>query len=311
MQEKIEHGRPDEPSFESQFEKREKIPTLAGMAEVVDIHPEHEKTSVPVFISPGWGGGIDAFKASMEVLMKQDRRVMSLNHPRTGGSMEKVPKDLLEKYPQEQLRKALTILGILKSKGIEKSDVIAHSEGAVAAIIAATLKPSAFRNIVLYGPAGMIGEDSALRLMKGSGAQKLHEKSMDAIPGTDTTPGLPEIPLTETAKKMDANYAQHLKSYIARNPIRSANEIRTLATAQIHDMLRELHDKGIGIVVMAGVDDPVFPMERIQKIAKSDQLDGFLSVRGGHGDIGNYPETHMKAAEFMLTALEKKAKKRG
>lgn len=48
----------------------------------------------------------------------------------------------------------------------------------------------------------------------------------------------------------------------------------------------------------------------MQQIAKSDMLDGLLSVRGGHGEMGGHPELFIPAAEQMLTALEKKKEKR-
>ncbi len=38
-------------------------------------------------------------------------------------------------------------------------------------------------------------------------------------------------------------------------------------------------------------------------------IDGFLSIRGGHGEIGGHPR-FMTAAEQMLTALEAKRKDR-
>jgi hypothetical protein len=48
-------------------------------------------------------------------------------------------------------------------------------------------------------------------------------------------------------------------------------------------------------------------MDKIQRIAKGDMLDGFLSLRGGHGEIGGHPERYIPAAEEMLTALEQKS----
>ena len=96
-----------------------------------------------------------------------------------------------------------------------------------------------------------------------------------------------------------------LLKYLAKNPVRGIKEAVDSSNSQIHDVLRYLHEKGVGIVVIASVDDPVFPMERIQEIAKSDMLDGFLSVRGGHALL----DMHALAAEQMLSALEKRQEK--
>ena len=38
----------------------------------------------------------------------------------------------------------------------------------------------------------------------------------------------------------------------------------------------------------------------------SDVIDGFLSVKGGHGLIGDYPELIVPPIDQMLTALENK-----
>jgi hypothetical protein len=47
-------------------------------------------------------------------------------------------------------------------------------------------------------------------------------------------------------------------------------------------------------------------MKLMQQVVKIGMLDGFLSVRGGHGQIGSHPELYIGAAERMLTALEAK-----
>ena len=100
--------------------------------------------------------------------------------------------------------------------------------------------------------------------------------------------------------------------YLIKNPVRAAKEAKNISESQIHGMLELLREKGIDIVVMSGVDDPVFPMGKLQATIKdgvaSGKLDGFLSLRGGHGEIGNLPEHFMVLAEKMLTACEKKRK---
>jgi len=222
-----------------------------------------------------------------------------------------VPDEIAKKYPTEVMRKALNILGVLDQKGIEKTDVIAHSEGAINTVIAATLHPEKFRNIVLFAPAGLIGEDKFIRLLQGFAgqakrAETLSEKPLAQVEGQAGYTYWPEIPVTEIEKQVASKAAREAVKYLVKNPIRGVNEARGIAKIQIHDMLRYLHGKGIGIVVMSGVDDPVFPMNNMQQIAKIDMLNGFVSLRGGHGEIGNHPERYMAAAEEMLTALEKR-----
>jgi pimeloyl-ACP methyl ester carboxylesterase len=304
----------DRNRFTTKFVKVEKYNVAGGIAEVVDIQPEKPKTEIPVFLAPAWSCTTEVYKPALETLSKTQRRVISLNHPRFGGNMENlIPEGAENKYPTEGLRKALNILGVLEKKEIQQIDVIAHSEGAVNAVIAATLHPEKFRNIILFAPAGLIGEDKFTRLFQGFVGQLKRAETMSEISVTEAEKqaglqSLPMIPLTDTEKHVVSTATTEAIKYLAKNPIRGINEGLAIAKSQIHELLRHLHEKDIGIVVMSTVDDPVFPMDKMQKIVKTDMLDGFLSLRGGHGEIGNHPDRYMVAAESMLTALEKKRK---
>jgi len=284
-------------SFESQFAHTEQFETVGGTAEVVDIRPEENlDTDVPVFLAPAWASTLEIYKPALRTITEQKRRAISLNHPRFGGDMSDTAEEMLEKYPEEELRKALTILDILDQKGIDKIDVIAHSEGAINTAIAASIHPEKFRSIVFVAPAGMIGEDTFTRLAEGFRSQSSK---------TETTT---RMPFTEAQREVAQVYIKEILAYL-KNPIRSVKEGMDISKSQIHDMLRYLHEKGIGIVVLSGVDDPVFPMNKMQEIAKADMLDGFLSLRGGHGELGVRPELFVTAATDMLAKLEVKKQK--
>jgi pimeloyl-ACP methyl ester carboxylesterase len=283
--------------LERQFETRKKFHVAGGIAEVADIKPEKAKTDVPVFLAPAWGYTIDTYKGVMKTLAEENRRVLSLDHPRHGYAMGDVPKDAASKYPTEELRKAMNIIGVLEQKGIEKTDVIAHSEGAANAIIAAVLHPEKFRNIVLFTPAGLIGKDSFGRLLKGFSQKNKPAKSLEGRLDID-------------ASAFEKTAAAEAMKYIKKNPLRALREAIGISQSETHELLRYLHEKGIGIVVMASVDDPVFPMDKMQKIVKDDMLDGFVSVGGKHGVIGEPSGRYVRVAEKMLTALEEKQNKK-
>jgi hypothetical protein len=72
----------------------------------------------------------------------------------------------------------------------------------------------------------------------------------------------------------------------------------------MHDLLRYIRTQGVKIVVMHGVDDTASPMQRVQKMVKADMIDGFLSVRGAHGDFGNHPDYYVEAVARMIQQLE-------
>jgi len=310
-------------SFDRQFEKREMVETAGGTAEVVDIRPEHRKDDVPVLFAPGWGGTIPTYKLALEALAAGGRRAISLNHPRRGGeiTLSDEEKKLVSEYPKAEIRKALTLLDVLKSKGVEKTDIIAHSEGAINAMLAALLQPERVRNIVLFSPSGLIGKDTPLRLLNGFAFQGNPKPTLDGIAPSPTvsdeekkrtaTEGAvpieyPALPVTDEIKEIWAEAAKAAVEYVKQNPVRAIAEGWALSHIQAEGLIDALREHGIGIVVMSAVDDPVFPTERMASRLKAGSLDGFLSVRGGHGEIGEHSEQYVGAALDMLDALRDK-----
>jgi pimeloyl-ACP methyl ester carboxylesterase len=292
--EKISNGfeSESEKSFEAQFAHREHFEVAGGDAEVVDIMPEKLKDETPVFLAPAWGLNVDVYKRAIETLSGRERRVISLSHPRRGGDLKaKSSDEERKKYPQEELRKAYNILEVMEKKKISQVDAIAHSEAAINVTIAAMLHPERFRNVVYYAPAGLIGRDTFTQLINRFSKQ-------------ERGASLADVPITEEEKETGAAAHASWSSYLRANPVRGIREANEISQSQIHEMIRYLHQKGIGIVVASGIDDPVFPTNKMKHIAKLDSIDGFLSMRGGHGGIGDVPDEFMVTIEQMLSALE-------
>ena len=161
------------------------------------------------------------------------------------------------------MRKALTLRDVLNHKGVEKVDVIAHSEGAVNAAIAALLNPEKFRNIIFFGPAGLIGEDDPIRLLKGFVSQGAPKPSLNKIPVSEEQKAVaraeggeaieyPEIPITETAKEVGAIAAREAPKYMIQNPLRAFKEGWGLSQVQIDGLIDKLRERGIGSWISAG-----------------------------------------------------------
>lgn len=276
--------------FYKQFEQRKKINIPGGNIEIVDVSPENLKTEVPTMFSPGWGNTPEALKASMAELVTSGRRVLTVDHPRYGGEVEEN-----NEYTDEELRKALSILATIQESGVEKVDTIGYSEGGINTIIAASLAPEKFRNIVLVDPGGMVGKTSFMTLLKR------FSKFM-AKTGIET--------ITKPETKKNINIAtKELFKYFLKNPSRALKESSEIATYEIQEKLEELRKKGIGISVIHGVDDDVFPMEEVQNKTGKEHVDGFYSVKGGHAEIVQHPEKYMDLVDDALDKLEEKGKK--
>ena len=292
--------------------KKESFLINDSKVDTIDVIPENQKDDVPVLICPGHSATKETVEPGSEVLAQKGRRAISFSHPRTGGiipdshngDIEQWYKDRGKKYPEwpkEELRKANTILELLTQKKIDKADLILYSEAAINGCIAAMLNPEKFigRTIVLYSPAGLIGDDSLLRLAKGV---MTHPERPDSIS---------DIPITENEKKNLKLSSDTSKDYKKANRLRYLKEGLAIPKVRIEEMLRYLHEKGVRIIVVQGVDDTFFPMDKMQKIVKSKNVtggfvDGFVSVDGGHVQIQVHPELYMSAIESMLGKTKEK-----
>ena len=281
-------------SFEEQFSRKEEIEILGGKIDAVDIRPEILKTAVPTLFAPGWGGTPETYKDTIEALCEKNRRVLSLAHARKGGDEKLAPDEIQKEYPADELRKALALLKILEEKNIDKVDAVAHSEGGINAAIAASLAPEKFRNIIFVNAGGLIGPDKFPKLA-GRFVFGVIQEALKTIFNKDK---LGKVRL-QRAFKENLNY-------IAKNPLRALKESIVISNTETYGMLKNLHDKGIRIAVVGGVDDPVFPVDKMQEILKEGWLDGFVSVKGGHGEIILHPEKYVGVVDELLDNLEKK-----
>ena len=270
--------------FEQQFAKKEVIQTSAGPTEIVDIRPVFQKDTVPILFAPGWGDTQQSYKESLEIIHYGKRRVLSVSHPR--GAKNITGKDPV--YPMAEIRRMQSLIGVISQKNLEKVDVIAHSQGAIDTIIAATLHPEKFRNIVLVNPGGLIGQDKFHKLVGRMLVSAVHDITQAMRNPYERSP------LTNASKE--------IAKYFSKNPKRAIEEINAIAKSDILEMIKNLHDGGIGIAIVQGEDDPIFPISRIGEVLKDskDSIDGFYSFKGGHNKI----ITEARFTNSALNALD-------
>lgn len=273
-------------SLTEQFEAPEAMEFCGGEVEVVDIHPENKKTEIPVVVAPGWGATPEVLRDNILTLAELGRRTISIKTPH-GIETEKI-----ENFPEAELQKVAALIKTLEKKDIDKVDAVGHSEAGIYLTLAATLYPDKFRNIVLINPGGMIGKDTPWRLSVGF----LGDIVKQIMRG---------IKDRKLVRPTLTSFREVGKS-ISSGPLRSFKEVLAISKTQIHELLRELKKKGIGISIIHAVDDKIFPMDRTQKIAKTDQLDGFYSVKGTHNEFFLKPKKYTQLADQALTALESK-----
>lgn len=291
--------------FDELFANQEIYESPAGKNRVVDVSPEFPRTELPVTLLSGMGATPEVNKQIIQTFWKDGRRTLSMAYDRKGGKGEVTPE--VSFGAEEQIRKADALIDALERKGIGKTDVVGHSEGALVAIIAASKRPDLFRNIILLDPAGMVGESNVMQLV----IRQMKENIAVAK----------RVKADAEAKAGEALASREFNKHLSDSGPRALDELKGVAGSQIQDVLGSLHQLGIGISIIHGRDDLLFPMKQIQKIAGSSLLstevqngtewenlsiDGFYSVSGRHNEIQFQPQRYTEVVIEALDALDRK-----
>ena len=231
---------------------------------------------------------MESFKDGMRLLSESGRRVISLEHPRHGSEMDEVDVDLKKLFPTEELRKALAFLAIIEQKGLDKVDVIAHSEGGINTAIAAVLETDRFHKIVFANSAGMIGNDNFIKLSTRFNNFTLGE--------------IKDLLYSEDLNRQSSvqNIIKKLCAYLVTNPLRATRESVAISRLQIQEMIKYLHDEGVGIVILTSEDDNVFPPARVENVIEKKYVDHLISMKGGHMEIVKNPNEYMVVIDSIL-----------
>lgn len=274
---------------------KEKIRRVAGDLEVTDITPENLKDEIPVLLIQGWAETPKTHTDTTTVITEKGRRVIAIKTPRIGG-----PKPEGD-YPEAEYTKARALVDALNKKEIKTADIIAHSEGALAAIIAAEIfasqnQPHRIRNIVFVEPVGLIGSDN-LRSLFGRWVKMLSKDAVRLARGSMKEKGNLLRALNEANK------------YSISNPARTIRETGAIIDSNTYESLTRLKELGIKTSVIYAVGDTLYPIDRLLKTVKEKgglDTTGFYSVKGDHREISVHPEKYAALAINALDALKAK-----
>ncbi len=270
------------PSYEEQLNVPHLIPIDGEIVEIIDVCPENVKDPVPVMMVLGWSESPRSQEKNIRANFDNGRRVIS---PNTPHGIE--PGELVEGvsgHPAVELRKMAGLIKSLEALGIEKVDIVAHSEGAIYAILTAYLFPEKVRNVVLVNPAGMIGKDSLPRLMVGFSADLTKQVIKDLMNGGPT-------------------FLLNGLKVLSKNPLQAIKSVLAIANSDIRDMLRDVREQGTKITVIATTDDIAFPMKKMQEALGGGDLDGLYSLPGSHNEYLTNPEPYAKITEHALSNM--------
>lgn len=259
-----------------------------------EFMPVDKKYEEPIVMSPGWGNQPEKNDDFYQKLANKSSRVV---YPLEYSRDKKIELESSE-HPTVELEKAIVINSTIEEKGLGPVNGVGYSEGAQNLMIAALEHPENFKTITLVNPAGLIGQDNFFGLVYrfSRGSNDFMKKAY-----------------IDQKEKPAFKLTNFLK-YIATKPVKSFQEVSAISKADILFMMKELKEKGIGISVIAGVDDMVFPMDKMQKSfsgkKSKDYLDGFYSVKGAHHNILVDPSKNIDLMATAVNDLNKKISKK-
>ncbi len=316
----------EEQYFEEEFKKRQIVEIHGGEVEVLDISPPELKHENPTLFISGYGDGSpEGRKANIAELVKEGRRTIIIKSPH--GVESQTTDERAEEFSDTLLRQVAAIAPVLEQKGTDKVSIIGESRGGLVALMAAYLHPEKFSDVVLVDPVGLVDSMNSAKLslrfiMAGMAEGKIFNERIKAGE------------VSEMNKEQVVWGTKNFMKWILGDPKASVKEIRDMAQTEVAHLLTKIKSEGIGISVIHGVDDKVFPMKDVQanisgqiEIAKAQLssdgtdedatqkafekvVDGFYSVKGGHGGFNTNAELYTRAASQALSALEAKRRQK-
>lgn len=283
-----------------QFEQTEKYTYGSTTVEAFDIQPEKLKTETPVFFGTGWSASRGVYEANILGIADRGRRVISMFAPHGIDTEPDFGKGD-NTYAAAELRKAAAMLRTLEEKWVEQMDIVAHSESALWTLIVATMHPEKIRNIVLVDPAGLIDDDTTGRLSVSF--------CLDIVQGALNKEKLPRPNIERFVQPGSPDDLFGALKNMAGNPLHSLKEVLAMRDADIRDILENLKAQGKHISIVQGARDAIFPMERMQRVVNTKQIDGFYSVYGAHNEMNSNPQAYITVIDSALDALEELSNK--
>lgn len=322
----------------AQLDSPKEIKTERGeKLKYVRLDPEKPGIKVPITYIKGWATTNEPYNEFMlDLVSCSERTLLSVDNPHGISSSGLLQKEKLKEFKESigqipdsgiELRKIAATDEMLNNEGVEATDVVAHSEGALQAVLFALMNLEKVRNIVLIGSTGMIENDTVkdlvLRAKEDTDLQTQNIK--DKLAGINPRERqeykgekLPKINLeyeiTPEELKAQGHEAKENTRWgliekiklIAHNPLADAESIKTISAADIAPALEFLRANGVKIGLIHAVDDKLMDYERVRKHSSKKLMDGSYAIQGSHCSFAHNPGKHALMIDDLLNGLERK-----
>lgn len=257
----------------------------------------------PVLIAAGFSVNSRASEKTCVGVAEEGRPVMTFDVPPNSRDFD--PADTYPEGITDMTKMYAT--GIVRALDIgqeeifhkeQKIDGIGYSMGAISILAAAVQHPDRFRNIVLIDPAGLSNlDDPSWKRFMQLGARSAQHKAQVGAQVEGSVYGDIRYKLfhaqfsSEMAKEQLEGGLPYLVSTAA-----------TIAQTDLLKLIQEAQQKGIGISVLVGEEDPLFPHEEVAKYASKAGITP-NPVKGGHANVGFSPANSAHECVLALNSL--------
>lgn len=245
---------------------------------------EHKASRDPrtVCFVPGLGITYSAYEKSLETLYSTGRSFFACAYIEAGLPIPPLAKEWIDTgfAKGEHVQRALGLIAALESvpRINRPVDVVAHSVGAIPAVLAAALRPDLFNALPLYAPAAFIGNDSPLRITQESG-------------------NIGTIMRNQLMQLQDNSKGEHARSFLSRANMSWSNyfrdhvfslhtEIRDIASMNIAPLAHDLIQKGVKVSVELGENDALFSPNLLVPTLEKEGVPYTIHKGADHHSIG-------------------------
>lgn len=273
----------DDSTFDAYYSRVFEVDTEAGKVKYNALAPEGWKANRPVIAIGGWGINLGGMRDLGRSLYDNQRASLMVDFT-----------DSKSTSPYGVYDRSRSLVEVLDDARVPQVDVVAQSEGALFASLAAYTDPDRFKNLVLACPAGLIGSDSVLKLAQRFAPNVARSLSKDMV----------DNPAIATRINLGVT------SMTTKKPVESFKRVQDLAGFSIDGWLALVRQKGVGVGVIQANRDSVFPPQRLEnnvrpmdKFANADSYASFINKQAGHQELMINSENAGLAVIQMLDNL--------
>ncbi len=251
---------------------------------------ERNREKAPVIIVPGWTESPELFEGVTRKLEEKGRSISVFEFDKIAHETDQQLESELKSASILQ-REAAALVRLVAQSGVPM-DIVAHSKGAIVAALAASQRPELFHSLILVNPAGMVENDSLIKLVG-----RFARKSQDLL-NKVFTGSLPRQRIT--------GFYMGAAEQIRQNPGTIVKEALEIPYTNIVHLLRFVRSSGVKVGVVHSVDDHGFPMKMVQQGGiTSKDVDGFMSANGVHDSVWLQTEEYNVTIEEFLETFSR------